>query len=189
MESMDLLAKANAAELEAIGGHAEAKLRIEQEYQERLSAIRQAEQAQTLTSYGTLFGNLATTFQSGSGKLLKLGKAFSVAQGLINSYRAYTEVLADPSLIGRPFLRQALAASTLAAGLAQVANIKSVSESGGGSAGGAGAAATPSAPATQNVVLDLRNATPDTTRQVSGLVEMINEAGRQGYVLDIRTAR
>ncbi len=188
-ESMELLMQANAAELEALGGHAEAKLRIEQEYQERLSALRQAEQAQTLSSYGTLFGNLATTFQSGSGKLLKLSKAFSVAQGLINSYRAYTEVLADPSLIGRPFLRTALAASTLASGLAQVANIQGVSDSGGGSAAGGGAAATPSVPATQNVVLDLRNASPDTAQQVGGLVELLNEAGRQGYVLDIRTAR
>lgn len=178
------LEAANAAELEAVGGHAEAKLRIEEEYQKRLSAIRQAEQATTLNSYGTLFGNLASTFQSGSGKLLKLSKAFSVAQGLINSYRAYTEVLADPSLIGRPFLRTALAASTLASGLAQVANIKSVSESGGGSAAGGGAAtgATASVPS-QNIVIDLVGDT-FSRNSVSSLFDQINEGYRNGLRIE-----
>lgn len=184
VEAMEKLAEANAEELAMLGGHKEAKLRIEQEYQDRVNELRQQEQSQTLSSYGTLFGNLSTTFASGSDKLLKISKAFSVAQGLINSYRAYTEVLADPSLIGRPFLRTALAASTLSAGLAQVANIKSVSSGGGG---GGAAAATASAPPTQNVVWDIRNATPDTMQQVSGVVDLINEAGQQGYVLNIQT--
>ena len=138
VEAMEKLAEANAEELAMLGGHKEAKLRIEQEYQDRVNELRQQEQSQTLSSYGTLFGNLSTTFASGSDKLLKISKAFSVAQGLINSYRAYTEVLADPSLIGRPFLRTALAASTLSAGLAQVANIKSVSSGGGGRRRGGG---------------------------------------------------
>lgn len=186
-DGLEKLASANEAELEALGGHNEAKLRLEQEYQERLAKLRQTEQDMTLGSYETLFGNLAKTFSTGSNSLLKISKAFSVAQGLINSYRAFTEVLADPSLIGRPFLRTALAASTLSAGLAQVANIKSVSTSGGGGGAGSGAAATPAAPATQNVILDLRNATPDTGRQIGSLVDQINEAGRAGYVLNIQT--
>ncbi len=180
IEGEEALANASEKELEAIGGLNAAKLRLTEEYNQRLAALRQAEQSQTLSSYGTLFGNLAKAFQSGSGKLLKIGKAFSVAQGLINSYRAYTEVLADPSLIGRPFLRTALAASTLASGLAQVANIKSVSESGGGggAAGGAGSVSTPAQPS-QNIVIDLVGETFGRN-SVEALFDQINEGLRNG---------
>lgn len=189
-ENLEALKSATDQELEAIGGVNAAKLRLEEEYQRRLAEIRSAEQSQTLNSYGTLFGNLATAFKAGGGKLLKISKAFSVAQGLINSYRAFTEVLADPSLIGRPFLRTALAGSTLAAGLAQVANIKSVSDSGtggGGAVPAAGGAGATSAPPQQNVVVDFQNITPQAAMQIGGLIDMLNEAGRAGYVLNIMT--
>lgn len=180
-ENLEALKSATDQELEAIGGVNAAKLRLEEEYQRRLAEIRSTEQSQTLNSYGTLFGNLATTFKAGSGKLLKISKAFSVAQGLINSYRAFTEVLADPSLIGRPFLRTALAASTLASGLAQVANIKSVSDNGGGGVGAttpAAGAAAPQQPG-QNIVIDFQG---DTFSRESGiaLIERINDAVRDG---------
>lgn len=184
-ESLERLMEANAKELEVLGGHNAAKLRVEEEYQRRLSELRQAEQSQTLSSYGTLFGNLASAFQSGGSKLLKISKAFSVTQGLINSYRAYTEVLADPSLIGRPFLRTALAASTLASGLAQVANINSVSDSGtgGAAAGAAGTAgATPAAPSPLEVRVS--GLAPDdliSGAQVSSLFDRLqDEAGDRG---------
>jgi hypothetical protein len=186
-ESLERLMKANEQELEVLGGHSEAKLRVEEEYQRRLAELRQSEQSQTLKSYGTLFGNLATAFSSGSGKLLKISKAFSVAQGLINSYRAYTEVLADPSLIGRPFLRTALAASTLASGLAQVANIKSVSDgstAGGGAPTGAGGTAGSAAAAPSPLEVRVSGLAPDdliSGAQVSSLFDRLqDEAGDRG---------
>ena len=173
-ESMKALEDFNALELEALGGHAEAKLRIEEEYQKRLNAIRQAEQKTTLTAYGQLFGNLETVFKAGGDKMVGITKAFSVAQGLLNSYRAYTEVLADPALLGRPFLRQALAASTLAAGLAQVASMRSVSTSGGGGSASAAASSAASAPAlpTQTVAINLQGDT-FSRASVEGLLEQI----------------
>jgi hypothetical protein len=173
-ESMTKLEDFNALELEALGGHAEAKLRIEEEYMQRLAAIRQAEQKTTLSGYGQLFGNLETVFKAGGDKMVGITKAFSIAQGLINSYRAYTEVLADPALIGRPFLRQALAASTLAAGLAQVSSIRSVSTSGGGGAPSASAASSAAAPAmpTQTVAINLQGDTFSRS-SVEGLLEQI----------------
>jgi len=173
-ESLTALEDFNALELEALGGHAEAKLRIEEQYQQRLNAIRQAEQKTTLTGYGRLFGNLETVFKAGGDKMVGITKAFSVAQGLLNSYRAYTEVLADPALLGRPFLRQALAASTLAAGLAQVASMKSVSTSGGGGSASAAASSAASAPAlpTQTVAINLQGDT-FSRASVEGLLEQI----------------
>jgi hypothetical protein len=173
-ESLTALEDFNALELEALGGHAEAKLRIEEQYQQRLNAIRQAEQKTTLTGYDQLFGNLETVFKAGGDKMVGITKAFSVAQGLLNSYRAYTEVLADPALLGRPFLRQALAASTLAAGLAQVASMKSVSTSGGGGSASASASTAASAPAipTQTVAINLQGDT-FSRASVEGLLEQI----------------
>lgn len=190
-QGLELLAEANAAELEAVGGQNEAKLRLQEEYMNRLRALQQREQSQTLNSYGTLFGNLSNVFAQGSGNILKVSKAFSIAQGLINSYRAYTEVLADPSLIGRPFLRTALAASTLASGLAQVASIRSVSDSVsggavGGGGGGAGAAAGGAAAAPQGQTFFNVNLTGEGNigrGQVRGLIEMINEEIEDGAVL------
>lgn len=108
----------------------EKKYLTQEQYQQRLAELRAKEMEQTLGHYNTLFGNMASIAQAGGDKTTGVVKAFSIAQGLINSYLAYTQVLADPSLVGRPFLRTALAASTLAAGLAQVANMKS-----GGSGG------------------------------------------------------
>jgi hypothetical protein len=171
-ESMTKLQDFNALELDALGGHAEAKLRIEEEYRERLARLRQDEQNTALTGYAQLFGNLATVFKAGGDKMVGITKAFSIAQGLLNSYRAYTEILADPALIGRPFLRQALAASALASGVAQVAAMRSVSTSGGG--GAPSAAATSSAPAlpTQTVAINLQGDTFSRS-SVEGLLEQI----------------
>lgn len=173
-ESMTKLEEFNQLELEALGGHAEAKLRLEEEYAQRVAALRQNEQKTALTGYAQLFGNLETVFKAGGDKMVGITKAFSIAQGLLNSYRAYTEVLADPALIGRPFLRQALAASALASGIAQVSAMRSVSTSGGGggSTGSASSAAAAPAVPTQTVSINLQGDT-FSRGSVEGLLEQI----------------
>lgn len=123
----------------------EKKYLSQEQYNQRVAELQSQEMAMTLGHYNTLFGNMASIAQAGGDKASGVVKAFSVAQGLINSYLAYTQVLADPSLVGRPFLRTALAASTLAAGLAQVANMKS---GGGGSSSSATSSATSAAAST-----------------------------------------
>jgi hypothetical protein len=112
----------------------ENKYITEQQYQQKIMALRSQEMQTTLGHYNSLFGNMANIAKAGGDRATGIVKAFSIAQGLINSYLAYTQVLADPTLVGRPFLRQVLAASTLAAGLAQVANMRSSSGGGGSSA-------------------------------------------------------
>ncbi|WP_283177615.1 hypothetical protein [Gemmobacter sp. 24YEA27] len=141
-------------ELDFLGGKHGAIERLEAEHQARISELRQQEQNQQLGFYSGFFGNMAAIAQAGGDKLFAVMKAFSIAQGLINSYRAYTEILADPALIGRPFLRQALAYSALGAGLAQVAAMRRTSVGGGGgggagsgsSSGGSAASSAPEAP-------------------------------------------
>jgi tape measure domain-containing protein len=50
-------------------------------------------------------------------------RALAAAQAAINSYLAFTQVLADPFFVGRPFSRAAAAATILASGIAQQVNI------------------------------------------------------------------
>ncbi len=186
-EGMELLAEANAQELEVLGGHKEAKLRLEEDYQERIRRIRQMEQQTHLQNLSSMFGNMASIMRAGGEKTTKIAKAFAIAQGLTNSYLAYTQVLADPSLVGQPFMRQALAATTLAAGLAQVANIKSVSSSGGGSGsgGGAGTASAPSVQ-TQRVDLNIVGGNDRDRMVAQEVISVLNNAQRDGFRLDPR---
>lgn len=161
------------------------------EHFDRIRALSTGGLSDQLGGWSDYFSNLVSLTGKSHEKLLRVSKAFKAAQALIDAWSAYNQVLADPSL---PFFAKfAAGAQVLAAGMGAVNAISSVNASAGGGAGASGAGAASAAasapPPTQNVVLDLRNASADTTRQVGSLVEMINEAGRQGYVLDIRTAR
>jgi len=76
----------------------------------------------------TFFGGisaLANSFAAQTKNQFLAQQAFSSAEAAINSYLAFTQVLADPSFIGRPFLRATAAAGALAAGLAQQVKILS----------------------------------------------------------------
>lgn len=186
MSERELEEQAYKEQQELMQSALEQKLLTQKEYDElmqkakseHVAAMGQLEasaQASSLQGWSDVFGNIASVFQAGGEKMVGITKAFSIAQGLLNSYRAYTEVLADPSLVGRPFLRQALAASTLAAGLAQVANMRSTSTSGGGGGGGAASATqgTFSGP-TQTMNVNLQGDVFSRT-SVEGLLKQMQE--------------
>lgn len=134
-DSLAKLQEFNAMELELLGGHNAAKVLIEEEYQRKIDALQQADRSRSLSLYGDLFGSMAQLAEQGGKKTFGIWKAFSIAQATINSYRAFTEVLADPSFVGRPWERGIAAAAVLASGLAQVSSIASTTF-GGGSGGG-----------------------------------------------------
>ena len=152
----------------------------EQSHVDTMAGIQQAAMNQTLGYYGQMFGNMASVFKAGGDKLVGITKAFSIAQGLLNSYRAFTEVLADPALIGRPFLRTALAASTLGAGLAQVANMRNVGGGGGGgsSVAASAAASQPAQLPTQTLRFDFGG---QNTMGMEQIVGLLNDAYDRGY--------
>lgn len=81
------------------------------------------------------------------GQMFEGSKKLSAAMALANSWLAFTEVLKDPSFIGRPWARVGAAFAALAPGLNAVKNIKSASASGGG--GGATSAGAQSGGASQ----------------------------------------
>ncbi len=125
-----------------------------------------------------IMGNLQGVF----GK----AKGFAIAQAVINTYEAFTAALKGPP--GPPW-SYAIAASTLAAGFAQVQNIKNTNpgSSGGGgggstaaSGGGAAAAPTPQ----QGLYVNLEGE-KFGREQVVNLIDMINQAGRDGYKIEV----
>lgn len=143
-ESLALVNGATEAELAAIGGRHEALERLEAEHQERLRGIKEEAQGGFLAQADQFFGGMAALTKAGGDKMLKVHRVTAAAQGVINSYTAFTEVLRDPSFIGRPWARFGAAAAALSSGLSAVASIKSgggSASAGGGGGGGASAAA------------------------------------------------
>ena len=150
----DLLKSALDKKMIALQDYQQYEQDLTRRHQEELAKIEKSKQDQKLQDTATFFGGLAAVAQAGGDKTTKAARVFSAAQALINSYLAFTQVLADPSLIGRPWARFGMAASALASGLQAVAAIKSGgggSISGGG--GSVGTSSTPTTPANPQQVL------------------------------------
>jgi hypothetical protein len=116
---------------------------LEKDHQNNLAAIRQQGFDVQLDAAASLFGSLAQLTDSGNKKLMKLSKAFSIAQVVINTAQGISKAFAQygwPAGVGP-------AAAIAASGAVQLANIASAESgkikggSGGGSRGGGGGAA------------------------------------------------
>ena len=130
--AIDALREQNDARLAVIGEGLAAVEELEQNHQDRLSAIRDAAQNRDLQSMGSFFGAVGSIMEQGGGQMLGIAKAFGAAQALINSYVAASQALADPTV---PFWGKAAAfASMVATGLQAVSSIKGASPGGGGGA-------------------------------------------------------
>jgi len=188
-EKLALVKSFTDLELEAVGGRHGALERIEAEHQERLRALGSGAQDQRLADTASFFGGMAELARSGGDRTLKIAQGFAAAQGIINSYLAFTEVLKDPSFVGRPLARIGAAAAALAQGLAAVRSIRGASAGGGGGGAGTGGrgaggnqSTAPEAPL--RVTLD----TIDPSQMVSGasiikLFESLQkEAGNRGII-------
>lgn len=115
--------------------HKALMLQSEEEHQKRLQAIRDRTNMQALRSSASMFGSLQSLTESFGKKNTALSKAFGIAQALINTYVGVTQALRTLP----PPASYAAAAATLAQGLAQVASIRSISDTGKGGGGGASA--------------------------------------------------
>lgn len=160
--------------------------KLEQEHQNRMNNITQAVNDRALGVYSGFFGAMASLAKAGGEKTFKAYKAFAIAQAVVDSYRAYTQMLADPFFIGRPFMRYVAAASILASGLAQVAAINKTNVGSSGasstasSAAGGGASAAPTHVANYTV-------TGDVIGKATGgeLIRSINDAIKAGYQINL----
>jgi len=184
-EGLELLALANEEELAALGGFNEAKLRLEQEYQDRLLGIKKTGAAADLAVALGAGSDVLTALGSFNDKALKIARVFGAAQALIGAFQGAAEALKLPY----PF-NIAAAAQVLGTGLGFVSAIKGVSSggSGGGSAAATGALAADPVQPGQNIVIDFQG---DTFTKQGGiaLIESINEALRDGGQIDGILAR
>lgn len=129
--------------------HAALMEQLQQQHQEKMTAIDAWRYGDGLTKAESFFGGMADALSKGNEKMARAAKVFGAAEALINAWRAHNQTLADPSL---PFFAKIPAAlSVLGAGLGAASAIKgggggSGSASGGG---GGGAASAASAAASQ----------------------------------------
>lgn len=106
--------------------------------EKRIDALRITNRIQTA---GTL-SQIATNFASAMKKGSKEQAALQAAGAAINTYAGATAALAPPPLGGGPYLGPILAASIIASGLANVAQIKKQAFNSGGVVGGFSGATT-----------------------------------------------
>lgn len=174
------------------------KAGIEAEGAKKRQQVAEAERAAKLSIFGSMFDNVAGLMQSGSRKMFEIGKAASVAGGLISAYEAVMHAYKAGAKVGGPYLGAAYAAT---AAVAQAANLRRLSSvsfgSGGGSvtsssggsvpaassAGGETGGATAAAPTpSRNISISLAGSffSADTVRELIG---QINEQIGDGATL------
>lgn len=159
------------------------------QHAERMAGISVYKYGDTLAKTSQFLGDMASALQSGNDKMLRIAKLFGAAEALVNAFRAYNQVVADPTLPW--FAKIPAAVSVLGAGLGMVNAIKGVSSGGGGSAAGgavgaagAAAGAAPAAPAvSRNVAISLQGGDMFSRDQVINLINNINEAVEDGAIV------
>ncbi|MEW0442731.1 hypothetical protein AB9B37_20065 [Escherichia coli] len=134
----------NAAELELLDIQEQQKLAVadryreqglinEEQYQAALNAIDEQYATKRAEALGSSFGDMAANAKTAFGEASTAYKAFAIAQATIATYtsaiEAYKSTAAIP-VVG-PFLAPVAAATAVAAGLANIAKIRSAREQGG----------------------------------------------------------
>jgi len=163
--------------------HKEQLLLLEESYQnERNKITQKAEDFRLATVAGT-FGAIAGVMQSSGKKMIGIAKVFGATEALINAYRAYNAVLADPTLPWWARIPKAVA--VLGAGLQMVNAIRGAGSGGGRGGGGAATSGgeTAPAPVSRNVAISLAGGDMFSRDQVVGLINQINEAVEDGAVV------
>lgn len=134
----------NATELELLDIQEQQKLAVadkyreqglinEEQYQAALNAVNEQYATKRADALGSSFGDMAANAKTAFGEASTAYKAFAIAQATIATYtsaiEAYKSTAAIP-VVG-PFLAPVAAATAVAAGLANIAKIRSAREQGG----------------------------------------------------------
>ena len=121
------------------------------------------------------------------GGLFEGSKKISAGIALANSWLAFTEVLKDPSFVGRPWARIAAAFAALKPGLQAVKNIQSARPGGTGAGSASAGAASAGASAPQGVANITLVGNQFSGAQVQDLFRQINDGLRMGYRINVVT--
>jgi len=120
------------------------------------------------------------------GGLFEGSKKISAGIALANSWLAFTEVLKDPSFVGRPWARVAAALAALKPGLQAVKNIQSARPGGGGATGVGGASSAAAAPSAPQGIANITLVGDSFSRgTVESLFKQINDGQRMGYRINL----
>lgn len=140
----------NDARLEMLRQAHEKELLTQQEYQElmerekkrhadRMAEIDVWQYGTSLDKLETFLGGMATAFASGNERMMQIAKVFGAGEALINAWRTYSQVMADPNL---PWYAKLPAAISLFGSAVQaVQAIQGVGKGGSGSRSAGGGAA------------------------------------------------
>jgi len=165
---------------------------------QKIAGLQKGNWSDQLSNNLKFWGQLAQQTGIGGKKVFAAIQILAAAEGLVNSFLAFTQVLRDPKL--GFYEKIAAAATVLAAGLNMVQAIKGVTSSGGG--GGGAAAATgggggtagsiapqetrPRGPA---VSLTLVGDQGFSRAQIVQIAEALNDAGDEGQLVQIAGRR
>ncbi len=126
-QSADLKARLDGDDLARHQAYLAAKAQLDSDYADKSAVIEQSRHQLSITAMGDFFGQVAQLQHSQNNKVAAIGKAAAIAQAMINTYQSATAAYA--SLAGIPYVGPALgiaaAAAAIAAGLANVAQIRS----------------------------------------------------------------
>ena len=152
-EQQNLLAQFNESELEAIGGQAEAKLRIEREYSDRLVKLKQNESSLVKSSARGMYNDLAGLLNMFAGKSkaaaiasIALTKGLRIAEVIASGAAAQVRALAELGpILGPPAAAKIAGFTKLQAGIIAATGLtQAASLGGGGSSISSGSGSTPS---------------------------------------------
>lgn len=145
------------------------------------TAFGQAQQQATLVAVNAYAG-AASNIAGSLSQVFSKSKGVAIASAIINSFQAASNALAQ---VPYP-LNFAAAAAALAAGFAQVANIRRTTESSGGGGGGGGGAASAPGLTQAPQTLRIEGINPNqlySGTAVRGIVDSVNDFVRNGGVL------
>lgn len=193
-ESLEILEQARADELISEEKYYEAKLRLQQEYNERSAALMQSEVEMRKKTFSDLIG-LVQQFGQRNKAAAKVAVALNAAQRIseisANTAAAATRALAELGPVaGPPAAARITAYGMVQKGIAAASAALRMG-GGGGSAGGgagiggggaAGAGGTPALPR-QNITIDLVGDT-FSRNSVQELFEQLNRGLRSGYQIE-----
>lgn len=158
----------------------------QRQHSEKMADLNVYKYGSTLARTESFLGDMANSLRAGNDKLLQIGQTFGAAEALVNAWRAYNQVIADPSL---PWYAKIPAATkVLAAGLGAVQSIKSLSgSSGGGGGGGSSSSGAGSSGQSQAAVINIVGNESSTfdRGQVIDLINEINEAVEDGATIRV----
>lgn len=198
LEQQAILADRRSIELLGIEEHNKARLRLEQEYAERLAGVQDALEGTKLGAIGDFFGEAAGLMQSGNEKLFRIGKAAAIASAVVSGISAAIAAWEKGMQAGGIYVAAAYTAVSIAKTASQISSLRSATSSGGGggsSGGGGGTSATagvtaaPEQEAQQQTraiisLQGLDGRTRFTVDEINDIIQGIQDASDDGVIIE-----